>query len=124
MELYNDGKFEKWDWLNPKATNSLPRLLRVSDFGAINADGVNPAFHGDILGDWREEVIVTNSDHSQLIIFTTDRPSDIRLYTLSHNPAYRNSMTLKGYVQSHHLDYFLGQGMTAPPPPNIRYVVA
>ncbi|KAI7779781.1 hypothetical protein LA080_000378 [Diaporthe eres] len=124
MELYNDGKFEKWDWLNPKTTSSLPRLLRISDFGAINADGVNPAFHGDILGDWREEVIVTNSDHSQLIIFTTDRPSDIRLYTLPHNPAYRNSMTLKGYVQSHHLDYFLGQGMSTPPQPNIRYVGA
>ncbi|KAH8588445.1 FG-GAP repeat family protein [Bisporella sp. PMI_857] len=121
MELYNDGKFEKWDWNNPKPTNSLPRLLRISDFGAINTHGPNPAFVGDIMGDWREEVIVTNSAYNQLIIFTTDRPSDIRLYTLAHNPQYRNEMTLKGYLQSHHVDYFLGSGMSTPPRPNIRY---
>jgi hypothetical protein len=30
-------------------------------------------------------------------------------------------MTLKGYMQSHHVDYFLGVGMTTPPPPNITY---
>ena len=31
-------------------------------------------------------------------------------------------MTLKGYPQSHHLDYFLGHGMEQPPKPNIHYV--
>ena len=40
------------------------------------------------------------------------------------NPAYRNAMTLKGYPQSHHVDYFLGHGMGQPPKPNIRYVGA
>lgn len=122
MELYNDGKFEKWDWENPSPSNSQPRLLRASDFGAINTHGPNPGFHGDILGDWREEVVLTNSDNDELIIFTTDRVTDIRLYTLAHNPAYRNSMTFKGYVQSHHVDYFIGEGMETPPRPNIRYV--
>ncbi|KAL0941299.1 fg-gap repeat family protein [Colletotrichum truncatum] len=120
LELFNDGKFEKWDWENPSASNSLPRILRVSDFGGVLA-GRNPQFLGDILGDWREEVIVTNESADELLIFTTDKPSDIRLYTLAHNPAYRNSMTLKGYVQSHHVDYFLGKGMETPPQPNIRY---
>jgi hypothetical protein len=31
-------------------------------------------------------------------------------------------MTLKGYVQSHHVDYFIGHNMSRPPRPNIRYV--
>ncbi|KAM0421197.1 hypothetical protein ACHAPT_011089 [Fusarium lateritium] len=124
MELYNDGKIEKWDWNNPQPTNRLPRLLSIGSYGGVNTHGPNPAFVGDILGDWREEVIVTNSNYDELIIFTTDRPTDIRLYTLPHNPAYRNAMTLKGYVQSHHLDYFLGAGMSTPPRPNIRYVGA
>ncbi|TDZ30002.1 Rhamnogalacturonan endolyase YesW [Colletotrichum spinosum] len=123
LELFNDGKFEKWDWENPSASNSLPRILRVSDFGGTLA-GRNPQFLGDILGDWREEVIVTNEAADQLLIFTTDQPSDVRLYTLAHNPAYRNAMTLKGYVQSHHVDYFLGEGMETPPRPNIRYAGA
>ncbi|KAF6826640.1 hypothetical protein CMUS01_09326 [Colletotrichum musicola] len=120
MELFNDGKFEKWDWENPTASNRLPRLLRVSDFGGVTA-GRNPQFLGDILGDWREEVIVTNADADELLIFTTDKPSSIRLYTLAHNPAYRNAMTLKGYVQSLHVDYFIGKDMQTPPRPNIRY---
>ncbi|KAK1672379.1 hypothetical protein BDP55DRAFT_731382 [Colletotrichum godetiae] len=123
LELFNDGKFEKWDWENPSTSNSLPRILRVSDFGGVTA-GRYPNFIGDILGDWREEVIVTNEAADELLIFTTDKPSDIRLYTLAHNPAYRNAMTLKGYMQSHHVDYFLGKDMKTPPRPNIRYTVA
>jgi rhamnogalacturonan endolyase len=122
MELYNDGKIEKWNWKSPSTPKGVPRLVTTGKYGAQNAHGPNPAFHGDILGDWREEVILVSPENDELIIFTTDQPSDIRLYTLAHNPAYRNSMTLKGYVQSHHVDYFIGQGMSKPPRPNIRYV--
>jgi rhamnogalacturonan endolyase len=121
MELLNDSKFEQWDWNNPTPTNSLPRLLTTSNFGAVNGPRNNPALVGDILGDWREEAVYTNGNFNQLIIFTTNHPTDIRLYTLAHNPAYRNAMTFKGYMQSHHVDYFLGQGMTPPPRPNISY---
>ncbi|KPM36727.1 hypothetical protein AK830_g9853 [Neonectria ditissima] len=121
LELFNDGRIEKWDWENPTSSNDIPRLLKDSDYSAITPSGRYPAFIGDIFGDWREEVILTNADYSELIIFTTDIPSDIRLYTLPHNPAYRNAMTLKGYMQSHHVDYFLGEGMKKPPKPNIRY---
>ncbi|HYO09278.1 MAG TPA: carbohydrate-binding protein [Tepidisphaeraceae bacterium] len=119
-ELLNDGKFEYWDWLNPKSTSSLPRFFRASNYGAVGS-GVNPLMYGDILGDWREEAIYTNSAQNELVIFTTNLASPHRIYTLAHNPAYRNGMTLKGYMQSHHLDYFLGDGMAAAPVPNIRY---
>ncbi|KAL5335359.1 hypothetical protein BJX70DRAFT_410588 [Aspergillus crustosus] len=123
-ELYNDGKLEKWDWENPSTSTSLPRIFRISDYGASNPVNYNPGLLGDILGDWREEVVVTNSDHTELIIFTTDQPTDRRLYTLAHNPAYRNGLTFKGYMQSHTLDYYLGSGMSTPPQPNIRYAGA
>ena len=82
MELYNDGRIEKWDWENPTSSKNLPRLVTISDFGAFNPNNRNPGFIGDILGDWREEVIVTSEDNDELIIFTTDQPSNIRLYTL------------------------------------------
>ncbi|MBV7700660.1 hypothetical protein [Streptomyces sp. TRM70350] len=122
MELLNDGKFEKWNPNNPKPSNSLARLLTTSNYGAVDASqNVQPTFYGDILGDWREEAVYTNASYNQLIIFTTDHPTSTRLYTLAHNPAYRNAMTLKGYMQSHHVDYFLGAGMTRPPRPNITY---
>ncbi|CAH0047670.1 unnamed protein product [Clonostachys solani] len=118
MELFNNGKIEKW---NP-STQVVNRLVTVGHYGGKPANGVNPAFHGDILGDWREEAIVVNENYTELLIFTTNIETDIRLYTLPHNPAYRNSMTLKGYVQSHHVDYFIGHEMKTPPTPDITYV--
>ncbi|GAB2608822.1 rhamnogalacturonan lyase [Streptomyces capparidis] len=122
MELLNDGKFEKWNPNNPTPSNSLPRLLTTSNYGAVDASqDVQPTFYGDILGDWREEAVYTNASYNELIIFTTNHPTSTRLYTLAHNPAYRNAMTLKGYMQSHHVDYFLGAGMARPPRPNITY---
>ncbi|KAM6509775.1 hypothetical protein FALCPG4_017420 [Fusarium falciforme] len=120
LELFNDGKIEKWNWEEPSTSNKVPRITQISKFGGVT-NGRNPTLIGDILGDWREEVIVTNADMDELLIFTTDKPSDIRLYTLAHNPNYRNDLTVKGYIQSHHVDYFLGQGMEQPPQPNIRY---
>ncbi|MBQ8540154.1 MAG: hypothetical protein IJ435_01640, partial [Clostridia bacterium] len=73
-----------------------------------------PMFYGDILGDWREEFIMTSGDYSRLVIFSTTIPTDYRLDCLAQNPCYRNGMTGKGYYQSHMLDYFLGHNMDFP----------
>jgi hypothetical protein len=118
-ESYNDGKIEKWIY----SSSSVSRLVTTWNFnGATGSDRGAPMFYGDILGDWREEVILTNANYTALNIFTTSSPTSRRLYTLPHNPAYRNCMTVKGYMQSHHLDYYLGHGMTTPPKPAIELV--
>lgn len=118
-ELFNDGKIEEWNY----GSATVSRLVTTWNYEtATRSDRGAPMFYGDIWGDWREEVVQTSSDSTKLVIFTTDQTTDRRLYTLAHNPAYRNSMTVKGYMQSHHPDYFLGDGMTTPPTPNIRYV--
>ncbi|WP_460497505.1 rhamnogalacturonan lyase family protein [Glycomyces tarimensis] len=121
MELLNSGKIEKWDPANPTPTNSVPRLESTWNYGAVTAAQGGPTLVGDLFGDWREEAVYTNADFNELIVFTTDRPSEIGLYTLAHNPAYRNAMTFKGYMQSHHVDYFLGAGMDTPSRPDIAY---
>lgn len=122
MELLNDGKLEKWDPADPKPSNSLPRVLTTSKFGAVGVGSAgNPTLVGDLMGDWREEAVYPNASNDELIVFTTDRPTDTRLYTLAHNPAYRNAMTVKGYLQSHEVDYYLGNGMSTPPRPDISY---
>ncbi|KAI0407441.1 hypothetical protein F4802DRAFT_595255 [Xylaria palmicola] len=123
-ELYNSGVVQKWDPKNPTDTKSVPRIMKIQTYGGVNSNRRDAAFVADILGDWREEMIAPNADYTELLIFTTNIPSDIRLYTLPHNPAYRNGMTLKGYVQAINPDYFIGYGMKAPPKPNIKYVGA
>ncbi|MCF6466865.1 hypothetical protein FAF44_00345 [Nonomuraea sp. MG754425] len=118
MELFNDGRIEKWD----PATGGVARQVTTWHHGAVNIGTQYPAMIGDIFGDWREEVVMTNAAYDELVIFTTDKPTITRLYTLAHNPAYRNDMTVKGYLQDHHVDYYLGTGMATPPRPNISYV--
>ena len=114
-ESYNDGKIEKWDYKD-KSVERLVSTWRVTD--CTGSQRGAPMFYGDILGDWREEVIMTSTDYSKLIIHTTTASTDERFYCLAQNPCYRNCMTAKGYYQSHMLDYFLGDGMEQPKVPD------
>jgi hypothetical protein len=122
-EGLNDFKIEKWNPLAPTGSNSLPRLVSLtsSTWGSPKLNNRNAMFFGDIFGDWRTEVVLLNSTYSELVIFTTNVPTTTRLYTMAHNPAYRNHMTIKGYLQSPLPDYYMGDGMAMPPRPNIRY---
>lgn len=81
----------------------------------------NPAAQGDILGDWREEVILRTADNSAIRIYTTNIPTEYRNYTLWHDHQYRQGMVWQsiGYNQPPHVSYFLGdmEGITIAPPP-------
>ena len=80
-----------------------------------------PCFQGDILGDWREEIIVTN-DHA-IRVFTSGYSSDYSLPTLWQDHQYRQAMVwqMHAYNQPPHLSYYLGEmeGITMAPPPLI-----
>jgi rhamnogalacturonan endolyase len=95
-------------------------FTRVTLEGIYGARNAAPLY-GDMFGDWREEVLLEKTDSSGFRVYTTAIPTDKRIYTLVHDPEYRNSMCEKGYIQSHMLDYYLGDGMTDPPRPNITY---
>lgn len=115
-ESINESKLEKWNY----NTNTVSRLLTTYKYHSTVLNYRNAhVFYGDIIGDWREEIIMPSYGNDKLVIFTTDIPTSTRLYTLAQNPAYRNSMTIKGYTQSHLTDYYLGEGMSTPPQPNI-----
>jgi rhamnogalacturonan endolyase len=95
-------------------------------FSSANLAGMVPTrnaapLYGDMFGDWREEVLFEQSGGASIRIYSTAIPTDKRIYTLMHDPEYRNSMNEKGYQQSRMLDYYLGFGMTDPPKPNITY---
>ncbi|SDA22971.1 Ricin-type beta-trefoil lectin domain-like [Ruminococcus sp. YE71] len=118
-ESYNDSKIEKWHY-DTKSVERLATTWKIT--GCSSSDRGAPMFYGDILGDWREEIICTGSDYASLVIISTTMPTDYRLNTLSQDPAYRNDMTSKGYVQSNMLSYYLGDGMDDPGQPDVRYI--
>ena len=84
-----------------------------------NDTKATPSFQGDILGDWREEVIARTSDNT-IRIYTTAIPTEWRNYTLWHDMQYRQAMVWQmcGYNQPPHASYFLGEleGITMAPP--------
>jgi autotransporter-associated beta strand protein len=115
-EMLDGVKFNKWNYSGSNET----RLFTASDYGATYTWRNAPILYGDILGDWREEVVYEKSDHSELMIFTTTTPTNNRIYTLLHNPEYRLCLTTKGYYQSAHTDFYLGEGMSMPPLPPMQ----
>ncbi len=111
-----NAAINKWNYTT-KASN---RLYTIYSEGVKCTYAGRPPFYGDILGDWREEIILETTDNTELRIYTTTIPTEYRIYTLMHNPAYRNSVDVKGYLSSVYPDYYLGEGMSAPAAPNIN----
>ena len=83
-----------------------------------------PALLGDLVGDWREEMLLVAPDGKSLRLVTTTFPTDLRLPTLLHDPQYRLGIAWQNVVYNKpaHPSFYLGDGMSDPPRPAIRLV--
>jgi hypothetical protein len=113
-ELLDGGKIDKW------TGNGTTRLATLAG-STCNGTKNTPNLSADILGDWREEVIL--HDASNLFIYTTTIPSTHKLYTLMHDPVYRAGIAWQNsaYNQPPHLGFWLAAGTDKAPKPNIVY---
>jgi rhamnogalacturonan endolyase len=118
-EIEDQNWISKWDW----NTGTLVRLLTADGAGSNNGTKANAALTGDILGDWREEVIFRASDNNSLRIYSTTIPAENRLFTLMHDPQYRTAIAWQnvGYNQPPHPSFFLGDGASAPSAPFVKH---
>ena len=96
-------------------------IFTAEDCQSNNGSKSTPALSADIWGDWREELILRTRDNKELRIFTTTIPTEYRMYTLMHDPVYRNGIAWQnvGYNQPPHLGFWLGAGVDKAPRPNI-----
>lgn len=119
-ELLDRNRISKWNW-EKKTTDPI---LTADGCESCNGTKSTPCLSGDILGDWREEVIWRTSDNKELRIYTTTIPTDRRIYTLMHDPQYREAITWQNvaYNQPPHPSFYIGEGMKAPPKPHITLV--
>ncbi|PYY30528.1 Uncharacterized protein PIL02S_01093 [Paenibacillus illinoisensis] len=118
-ELLDSNRIDKWDYANSKTVN----LLTASGVSSNNGTKSTPNLQADLFGDWREEVVWRTSDSSALRIYTTTAVTDKRIYTLMHDPVYRLGIAWQNvaYNQPPHTGFYLGEGMSTPPVPNIHY---
>lgn len=96
--------------------NPVIDRTRLVYFGAYGSnDGnhgtkYNPCYYGDILGDYREEVIIGSSDFKSIYIFSTNYPTKYRFPHLMEDHHYDMSQAMQniGYNQPTYLGYYLG----------------
>jgi hypothetical protein len=102
-------------------TGGDTRLLTGSGVRTNNGTKSTPTLSGDILGDWREEVIWPKSDNSGLRIYATPNPTTTKLWTLLHDQTYRVAIAWQNtaYNQPPHTGFFLGTPFTLPAQPKI-----
>ena len=83
-----------------------------------NSSKNNPSFVGDILGDWREEIVNPVGNVLRINISSYESPWGITSLWYDHE--YRNALTWQsvGYNQPPHTSFFLGEleGITNCPP--------
>lgn len=121
-ELLDGTTISKWNY----TSSTVSTLLSASGTASNNGTKATPALSADVLGDWREEVILRASDNSALRIYTTTILATNRIYTLMHDPQYRMAIAWQNgaYNQPPHPGFYLGTDMNTPPTPNIVMVGA
>src|SRR5690554_71736 len=119
-ELLSGRRIEKWSIAN----NSSTVLLDAQGANSINGTKATPVLQADLLGDWREEVILRRDDNEALRVYTTTMPTAHRLYTLMHDPVYRVAISWQNssYNQPPHPGYYLAGDMDFPPPTPVIYM--
>jgi rhamnogalacturonan endolyase len=95
------------------------RLLTADGCSSINGTKSTPNLSGDMIGDWREEILFRCG--TNLRLYTTTTPTTRRIYTLMHDPMYRSAISWQNteYNQPPHPSFHIGDGMAEPPKPNI-----
>ena len=107
-ELLDGNKIDKW------SKTAVTRLITFADYGpssTCNGTKNTPCLSADILGDWREEVILYRASDAEtcLAVYTTNIPSAYRVPTLMHDHTYRMGVCWQNtaYNQPPHLGYYL-----------------
>lgn len=109
-ELLDGNKIDKWTG----GGTSRIRTLSEGPSSTCNSTKNTPNLQADILGDWREEIILHNGA-DQIAIYTTNTPTNHRVPTLMHDHTYRLGIAWQNtaYNQPPHLGYYLPDAMQA-----------
>lgn len=99
----------------------LWEMSKESGWQIAAENAVRPMFWGDVLGDWREEIILKTLSgglETGFICLSTSTSTTVKnIYCLLQDPNYFGQITNRGYYQSPNTSFYLGYDMPAPPLP-------
>ena len=98
------------------------RIFTATGCSSNNGSKSTPSLTADILGDWREELILRTTDNKELRIYTTTIPTQHRMYTLMHDPQYRLAIAWQNvaYNQPPHASFYIGEDVKPTPKSDIQ----
>lgn len=104
-ELVSRSNVTKWAWEEGQERTIFETGCRGGARG--------PNLVADVLGDWREELLMTAPDGKSLRLFSTPVPTKHRITTLMHDRQYRLGIAWQNVVYNKpaHPSFFLGHGM-------------
>ena len=87
-ELLDKNRITKYDYKN----GGVKTLLIADSCISNNGTKATPCIQGDIIGDWREEVLFRTIDNKNLRLYISTFATDYRFHTFLEDPVYRISM--------------------------------
>ena len=119
-----DGQYDATNGCAPRIcswnteSNAIVTFQEFAEYDkpqTCNTTKATPCLQADLLGDWREEIIMTNYEadwsdpHCELLIFSTPEPTAYRVPCLMEDHMYRLGIAWQNssYNQPPHLGYYL-----------------
>ncbi|WP_066287635.1 rhamnogalacturonan lyase [Arthrobacter sp. B6] len=89
------------------------RLLTAEGTRTNNGTKGTPSLVADVVGDWREEMLVRTADSSALRMYVSTEVTQHKLYTLMHDPQYRAEVARQNtsYNQPSYTDFYFASDM-------------
>ncbi|MEU6861405.1 cellulose binding domain-containing protein [Glycomyces sp. NPDC046736] len=102
----------EWD----PATGTQEEIFTPEGVQSNNGTKGNPVLTADLLGDWREEVVLRKESNDGVRIFTTVIETEYAFPTLMQDPQYRLAVSWQNlsYNQPPWPSFFLGYDMDEP----------
>lgn len=105
-ELLDKTTISKYNWKE----RTIEPLITFKGVLANNSTKQTPCLAADIIGDWREEVLLRTEDNEHLRLYVSTIPTKYRFHTFLEDPIYRISIATEnvGYNQPPQPGFYFG----------------
>lgn len=108
-ELLDKNEIRKYNW----ETEDCVSLITFTEALSNNGTKATPCLQGDIIGDWREEVLLRNTNSTALHLYVSPIPTTYRFHTFLEDRAYRISIATQNvaYNQPTQPGFYFGSDL-------------
>lgn len=105
-ELLDMERITKWNW----KTGVNETLVQFEGVRHINGTKGTPCIQADIVGDWREEILLPTLDNEHIRLYMTPYTTEYRFWSFLQDPPYRISVATQNvaYNQPTQVGFYFG----------------